>query len=105
MNVRMLKIAALSFVIAPVFAHTAAHAADAQLQAMAGMVLTINHYPDDAQKGALQKIVNDANATSANRALAGALLHMQHAVADADKQKLKAIMDDKAAPEQAKQLA
>jgi len=53
----------------------------------------------------LQKIVNDANATPANRALAGALLHMQHAVADADKQKLKAIMDDKAAPEQAKQLA
>jgi len=81
-------------------------AADAKtVQTEARILLNLNHFPNDADKKALQAIIDDKATTAEERTVAQALMNLQHKVSDADKPKLQAIVDDKAAPESLKTIS
>jgi hypothetical protein len=81
-------------------------AADAKtVQTEARILLSLNHFPNDADKKALQAIIDDKATTAEERTVAQALMNVQHKVSDADKPKLQAIVDDKAAPESLKTIS
>jgi hypothetical protein len=73
-------------------------AADNATHTMAAILLKLNHYPSEAEKATLQKIVDDKAATAPEQAVAQSLIHLQHHVSAEDKPKLQAIVDDKTAP-------
>jgi hypothetical protein len=68
------------------------------LQEMAGIMLTLHHYPSDSEKVTLQKIIDDSSSSQDERTIATALLHMHHTVTDDDKAKLMDIANNNAAP-------
>ena len=78
---------------------TLANAADTKVQTMARILMNLNHFAGDADKKALQAIVDDKTTTAQEKTVAQAILGVQHKVTDADKPKLQAIVDDKKAPE------
>lgn len=67
-------------------------------QEMAGIMMTLHHYPDDSQKATLQKIIDDSSSTQDERTIASALMHMHHTVTDDDKAKLMDIANNSSAP-------
>lgn len=79
--------------------------AGSAISMMAGMVMNLNHHPDELEKKDLQKIIDDKATPESERVLATALMNMNHKVGDADKAKLEMMMDDKSASAGAKELA
>jgi hypothetical protein len=79
--------------------------ADSPVSKMAGMVMHLNHHPDELEKKDLQKMIDDKATPENERVIASALMNMNHEVGDADKTKLKKIVDDKSAPADVKELA
>lgn len=72
---------------------------------MAGIVATINHYPNDQDRKVLQDIVDAKTTDKHTRALAQAILGMQHSVSAADKKNLQLIVDDASAEDGERKLA
>ena len=72
---------------------------------MAGIMLNLAHYPNDAQKAALQGIIANKATTEQERVLATAISNLEHTAADADKPKLKQVMNDVSAPAEVRDLA
>lgn len=86
----------------------AASLANAQSKAvptMAGILMRLNHFANDADKAALKTILDDKAATADEKTVAGALMNVQHTAAAADKAKLEAIVKDAKAAEGVKTLA
>ena len=75
------------------------------VQAMAAILLHLQHFPNDADKQSLKQITEDKSATRDERTVAQALMDVQHTVAAADKPKLEAIVSDDKAASSVKTLA
>ena len=81
---------------------TAAMATGAQssqaVQTMAGLLMSLHHFPSDSDKQALLQITQDKSATADERTVAQAMIDVQHTAAAADEPGLQAIIgSDKAA--------
>ena len=75
------------------------------VQAMATVLLTLNHFPNDAEKKTLQALADDKATTAQERVLLQALINVQHTLSAADKPKVEALLKDPAATEGVKTLA
>jgi hypothetical protein len=75
------------------------------VQTMAGILATLNHFPSDAEKEQLKKIVADKGTTEHERIVAQALLNVEHKVSGEDRPKLEGVVKDKTAPEGVRTLA
>jgi hypothetical protein len=75
------------------------------VQTMAGMLLTLNHFPNDAQKKTLQQLADDKATTAHERVLLQALMNVQHTLNAADKPKVEALLKDATASESVKTIA
>lgn len=75
------------------------------VQQMAGILVNLNHFPSDAEKETLKKIIAAKETTAHERTVAQALLNVQHKVSAEDKPKLDAIVKDTSAPESVRTLA
>jgi hypothetical protein len=97
---RVLSLVALGF------AANAATAAESKaVQTMAGILTTMQHFPNAADKEALAKIVDDKATTADEKTVAKALTNVQHKVAAGDKAALDAIVADAKASSGVKTLA
>jgi hypothetical protein len=90
----------VALVVAPLSAQ-----ATKPVQAMANVLLTMNHFPTDAQKDSLKKLADDKATTAQERVLLQALLNVQHTVSAADKPKVEALLKDPAATDSVKTIA
>ena len=77
----------------------------AATRTMAKIMISLNHYPSDADKDQLRKVVMEATTSAQEKTIAQALLNLNHKPADADKPKLEAITKDAATPAAVKSLA
>ena len=75
------------------------------VQAMANVLMTMNHFPTDAQKQSLKQLADDKATTAQERVLLQALLNVQHTLSAADKPKVEALLKDSSATEAVKALA
>jgi hypothetical protein len=91
-------------VAAPLVA-TLAAADSKAVQAMAGILMKLNHFPSDAEKATLKAIVDDKNSTAGERTVAQALMNVMHKVSAADKPKLEALVSDKDTSDALKTIA
>lgn len=65
------------------------------VKTVAGMLLTLNHFPNDANKATLKLLVDDKTTTPQELVLVGAVMNLQHTVGAADKPKVDALIADK----------
>jgi tryptophanyl-tRNA synthetase len=83
-----------------------ANAAESKaVQAMAGILMSIQHVPSGADKQALAQITRDEATTADERTVAQALMNVQHTAAAADKPRLEAIVNGAKASGSLKTLA
>jgi len=75
------------------------------VKTVATMLLTLNHFPNDAQKKELQALADDKTTTAQEKVIIQAVAGLQHSVNAADKPKLDALMKDPAASASVKTLA
>ena len=75
------------------------------VQAMANVLMTMNHFPSDQQKQSLKQLADDKATTAQERVLLEALLNVQHTLSAADKPKVEALLKDPAATEAIKTVA
>ena len=71
---------------------------------MAGIALSLQHFPSDADKTALAAITS-GDASAAEKAIAQAIAGLQHAVSANDKAALEAIAADDSQPARVRELA
>lgn len=104
MNSRLLPrlvMAAVFFCLSPV-----ALADDASaLRTITNVLLTLNHFPSDADKTALMAVANDESNSRAYRVVATAVHNFQHAATDSDKEALTAIMANARTTQAARELS
>ncbi|MGE0623469.1 MAG: hypothetical protein AB7I04_12940 [Pseudomonadales bacterium] len=72
---------------------------------LADILLTMQHFPSDAQKATLEDIAANEQVEKDLRIIAGAIGNIQHRVPDEERASLQAIVDDPSASEAAKSLA
>jgi hypothetical protein len=72
---------------------------------LAGILLTMQHFPSDEQKATLEGIAADEQADKDLRIIAGAVSNVEHQVPDDERAALQAIVDDPSASAAAKTLA
>lgn len=75
------------------------------VKTMAGVLMTVNHFPNDEQKKTLQAVSAETATTAQEKVLIQALLTMQHSVAEAEKTKVQAVVKDQAASAGARTVA
>ena len=75
------------------------------VQTMAGILISLHHFPSDSDKQALTQIAQDKSTTADERTIAQALMDVQHTVAPADKPNLEAIVSNDKASSSDKTLA
>ena len=75
------------------------------VQTSAKILLTLNHFPSDAEKKTLQAIVDDKTTTAPERTVTQALINVVHTVSAGDKPKLEALVKAKETPESVRTLA
>jgi hypothetical protein len=80
-------------------------AASAAVKEMAGIMMHLNHYPDDAEKARLKAIAADMGNTEQERVIATAISNLEHKVAAADADKLRQVTGDMSAPAEVRDLA
>lgn len=90
---------------APASADTSAPTLDTtNIETMAGIVMNMNHFPDDAEKKELSSIASNAK-SDAEKTIATAILNIKHAPSPADKAKLELIAADPNAAAPVRDLA
>jgi hypothetical protein len=94
-----------AFLILGMTANIAGAAETKAVQAMAGVLTSIQHVPSATDKQILGQIVEDKTTTADERTVAKALLNVQHKVAAGDKAGLEAIVADAKASGGVKTLA
>lgn len=75
----------------------ATFAASDAVKTMAGIMMGLNHYPSDSEKGTLKGIV-DGDSSAAEKACATAMINLEHSATAADKKKLGEIIADDSTP-------
>ncbi len=80
-------------------------AADAAVREMAGIMLHLNHYASDEEKGKLKVIADDPATPQDERVIAAAVMNLEHQVSSPDRDKLKKVIDDNSAPPEVRDLA
>ena len=81
-----------------------AFAASDAIKTMAGIMIKLNHYPSDAEKGTLKDIVK-GKASEGEKALARAMINLEHQATAADKKKLEKLIGDDSTPGPVRALA
>lgn len=61
---------------------------------MAGILLSLNHFPSDADKAALSSIEESETASYNEKMLAGVIAGIAHKVSDDDREELEELLDD-----------
>lgn len=82
-----------------------ASADTAAVPTLAGILLTMQHFPSDEQKATLEAIAGNEQVDKDLRIIAGAISNIQHQVPDEEHAVLQAIVDDPSASKAAKTLA
>lgn len=82
----------------------AGQASDA-VKTVAGILLTVNHFPSDAEKATLEELAAQPTTTENEKVLIEALVNMEHSVREADEARLAAIAADQSAPESVRTVA
>ena len=85
--------------IQPTYADTSA------VSTMATIMISLKHYPGDADKKALTAILESGDSSDAEKGIAMAIANIQHKVTAADKEKLSAIAADEHASGSLRELA
>ena len=75
------------------------------VKTVAGILLTVNHFPSDTEKATLEKLAAASTTTESEKVLIEAFVNLQHSVPAADKEKLEAIVADQDASASVKSLA
>jgi hypothetical protein len=75
------------------------------VKTVAGILMTVNHFPNDDQKKTLTALAAESTTTAQEKVLIQALLGMQHSINAADKPKVEEVMKDPKAPEGVKTIA
>ena len=109
MRFRLTVLAALLLFVGvsarPVLAQAPAAAPSKAVKTMAGILATVNHFPNDDQKKTLNALAAEPTTTADEKVLIGALVGMQHSVAATDKPKVEAIAKSATAPAGTKAVA
>jgi bifunctional N-acetylglucosamine-1-phosphate-uridyltransferase/glucosamine-1-phosphate-acetyltransferase GlmU-like protein len=74
-------------------------------QSIATIMISLNHFPSDADKEALMAIANDSANSKAIQTIATAVHNFEHMVSAADKESLNMIVEDSSATDAEKTLA
>lgn len=82
-----------------------ARAVESAVPTLAGILLTMQHFPSADQKATLEGIAADEQVNKDLRIIAGAIGNIQHQVPDEERAVLQAIVDDPSASGDAKTLA
>ena len=90
----------VSFVTSPLAAQQSK-----AVQGMAKILLTMNHFPSDAEKATLKQLADDKATTAQERVLLQALAGIQHTLGAGDKAKVEALVKDPAASDGVKTIA
>ena len=77
----------------------------AAVKAIAGILMNVNHFPNDADKKTLTTLAAQSSTTEQEKVLIAAMMGMQHSIAAADKPKVEAVMKDAKASAGVKQIA
>jgi hypothetical protein len=77
----------------------------AAVKTIAGILMTINHFPSDTDKKTLTTLAGQSSTTDQEKVLITAILGMMHSIAAADKPKVEAVMKDAKASAGVKQIA
>ena len=77
----------------------------AAVKTIAGILMTINHFPNDTDKKTLTTLAGQTSTIDQEKVLIAAILGMQHSIAAADKPKVEAVMKDAKASAGVKQIA
>ena len=80
-------------------------AAVGALQEISRIVASINHFPSDADKNALENIVSNDNLPQGIRMIAGAVMSINHSASSESKQMMAQLQQAARAPDQVKSLA
>ncbi|MEO8484098.1 MAG: hypothetical protein ABI634_17940 [Acidobacteriota bacterium] len=75
------------------------------VKTIAGILMTINHFPNDDQKKTLTALAAESTTTAQEKVLIQAINGMQHSINAADKPKVEEIVKDPKAPEGVKTIA
>jgi len=75
------------------------------VKTMAGILVTVNHFPNDEQKKTLQAVAAESTTTAQEKVLIQAMLSMQHSVTEAEKPKVAAVAKDEKASAGARTIA
>lgn len=104
MRMKMLCVSVLALFVAVSAASLSAQESKA-VKTVAGILMTVNHFPNDEQKKTLTALSAETGTTAQEKVLIQAVLGMQHSVAEADKAKVQAVLKDQAASAGAKSIA
>ncbi|WP_455221028.1 hypothetical protein, partial [Kaarinaea lacus] len=80
-------------------------AASEATKTMAGIMMGLNHYPSDAEKETLKKLINEGSTTDAEKTIATAMINLEHSATAEDKKKLGKVTGDNSVPEPTRTLA
>jgi len=87
------------------FASQLSFAGGGAIQSMAKIMMNLDHYPSDSEKGTLKMIADDKSASMHERVMASAMINLQHKATPADKKKLNMIIKDSSASTDTRALA
>jgi hypothetical protein len=90
-----------AFLVKPIVAAEESKA----VKTIAGILMTVNHFPNDDQKKTLTALAAETTTTAQEKVLIQALLGMQHSINAADKPKVEEVMKDPKASEGVKTIA
>ncbi|MDH5300191.1 MAG: hypothetical protein OEW58_02370 [Gammaproteobacteria bacterium] len=93
------------YLLSDVMASEQAKQTSPAVQAMAKILMNVNHFPSTQEKQTLQKIVDGTSNTPAERSVAQAIINLQHSATNQDKTRLQQIISDKNAGTDVRTLA
>lgn len=95
----------LTFALLVALAGTAARAADDPAATLAGILVTMNHFPDESQQATLLALAQDPSVPENLRTVALAIAHIEHQVASEYRAPLNVIAADAEAGDAGRTLA
>ncbi|MEX0618928.1 MAG: hypothetical protein WDZ76_00930 [Pseudohongiellaceae bacterium] len=95
----------MAIVAISAFSQFALAADEDAAEAIAGILVDLNHFPSDAEKQTLMGISNDSSNSEAMQTIAMAIHDMQHQVSGPNADALNQIVTNDSASEEARKLA
>ncbi len=87
------------------FAGSQKRAVSNAMHEMAKIMSHLNHFPSEAEKETLLKIIKNDSTTMRERMLAKSMHNLEHKATEPDKKKLSEIMEDESAPTHVRDMA